>query len=199
MAITAVPIRATIEMGNTTVKTPYILSFNVTKTRNQKSTFQASVKVKGDKVANIDADDIVIHAGERGNEKKIFTGFILKANPSPCWEDPTYVVLNISGADCLHKLEHEKYTRRQIGSKNKWAIINSVVTKFDKGDQFKLGNEPMVKTTDGDFRSVDEKIGATFGQDAKGLSSTGSIKSANEVFITADVQYETGTDEGGDQ
>ena len=44
MSIKSVPIRATIDFGGVSIVTPYILSFNVTKTRNSKSTFSASLK-----------------------------------------------------------------------------------------------------------------------------------------------------------
>ena len=39
MSIKTIPIRATINLGGLIIKTPYILSFNVNKVRNSKSTF----------------------------------------------------------------------------------------------------------------------------------------------------------------
>jgi hypothetical protein len=141
MSIERVPIRATIVFGGVSVSTPYILSFNVTKTRNSKSTFSASVKILSYSLDNINDNSTKIYAGEKGNERLIFTGFILSSRPSICFDDPNYTVLNISGSDILYRLEGEKYTRRQMDSKAKWAIIDSVIRAAEKGSQFALVNE----------------------------------------------------------
>ncbi len=42
--ITPVKIRATVRVGSIVVETPYILSFNVTRTRGQPSSFSASLR-----------------------------------------------------------------------------------------------------------------------------------------------------------
>ena len=157
MAIDTVPIRASIFFGSIEVKTPYILSFSVNKKRNSKSTFQASVKLHGDELEGITDNEIEIYAGEYGNEKKIFTGFILSATPSPVWDDPKYIVLNISGADILHRLDGQKFTRRQIGSENKWAVINGVAKKAQKPGMFRVVNHDVVLPTDGGFATEDQQ------------------------------------------
>lgn len=143
MAIQSIPIRATISFGGLTVKTPWVLSFNVTKTRNSKSTFSASVKVLSSDLASMSDNKVVIYAGEKGREKLIFTGYILSTRPSICFDDPNYTIINISGSDVLYRLDNEKYTRRQINSNTRWAVIESVVRTAGKGGQFELINDPV--------------------------------------------------------
>ncbi len=156
MAIINVPIRATIEFGGLIIKTPYILSFNVSKTRNSKSTFSASLKVLAIDLTHMENNTIVIYAGEKNNEIKIFTGYILSTRPTICFDDPNFTVLNLSGSDALFLLEGEKYTRRTIHSKRKWAIIDSVVRKAGKSQKFELNYQPL-QTVDEDLISSDEK------------------------------------------
>jgi len=156
MPIETIKIRARIYIGNIVVATPYILSFNVTKTRNSKSTFSASVKVLSSDLSYISDNKVVIYAGEKSRERKIFTGYVLSSRPSICFDDPSYTVLNISGSDILYRLEGEKYTRRQTDSRSKWAIIESVTRAAEKGSQFALVNE-VVQFTDQDVISNTEK------------------------------------------
>ncbi len=156
MVITSVPIRATIEFGGLIIKTPYILSFSVTKTRNSKSTFSTSLKVLSSELANMEDNAIVIYAGEKNREIKIFTGYILSTRPTICFDDPNFTVLNLSGSDALFLLEGEKYTRRQMHSKKKWAIIDSVVRKAGKSQKFELNYQPL-QTVDEDLINNDEK------------------------------------------
>lgn len=143
MSIKSVPIRATIDFGGVSIVTPYILSFNVTKTRNSKSTFSASLKIKSTLLNNIESNLLVIYAGERDKEFKIFTGYVLSTRPSICFDDPNYTILNVSGSDILYKLEGEKYTRRVIASKARWAVIEDVIRKAEKGSHFQLVNTPL--------------------------------------------------------
>jgi len=147
MAIQDVPIRATIQFGGVTVETPYILSFSVTKTRNSKSTFSASLKIPSWQLSSIIGNELTISAGTRSNEILIFTGYILSSRPSICFDDPNFTILNVSGSDILYVLEGEKYTRRQIDSKAKWAVIDSVTRKSEKGGQFEINYIP-VQTVD---------------------------------------------------
>ena len=158
--LTPIPIRARITFPDDEfeVETPYILSFNVSKTRNSPSSFNASVKVKGDTLNRLTSNLIIIEAGELDALKKIFTGYILQATPSPCWEDPTYVILNISGSDILHRMQGEKFTRRQITSFNKWALITGVAQKTKKGAQFMLANKQTLNSTE-DFQTDEQKAG----------------------------------------
>lgn len=156
MAIASVPIRATIKFGGVSVKTPYILSFNVSKTRNSKSTFSASLKIPSDELNGMSDNEITISAGTKNNERLIFTGYVLSTRPSICFDDPSYTILNISGSDILYRLEGEKYTRRQMDSKSRWAVIEGVVRKAAKGGQFELLNT-AVQIVDNDNISDTEK------------------------------------------
>lgn len=155
MAIKSVPIRATITFGGISVRTPYILSFNVTKTRNAKSTFSASLKILSSSLKSMTDNVVSIKAGEKGAETDIFTGYILSSRPSICFDDPSYTILSISGADALYLLEGEKYTRRQVSSKTKWAIIDGVTRKATKGGQFEMNYLP-VQIVDQNMISADE-------------------------------------------
>lgn len=141
--IDTVKIRATITLGSITVQTPYILSFNVTRQRGSKSTFSASLKVRGSDLGNLSDSKVVIQAGTFSGEKTIFTGFVLSSKPSPCWDDPSFIILNISGSDVLYKLENKKFTRRQVDAASKWASIDSVTREAEVSGAFKLKNKPV--------------------------------------------------------
>ena len=156
MAITTVPIRASIYFGSLVIRTPYILSFSVSKTRNSKTTFSASLKIISSDLSNLTSNTVSIYAGTLGNEKQIFSGFALNTSPSPCWEDPKYVILNISGADVLHRLEEERFTRRQMSRFNKWAVITGIQRKAPKGGQFRLVNHSLLVPTDGGIKTDDQ-------------------------------------------
>jgi len=156
MTILSIPIRATILFGGLSVSTPYVLSFNVTKTRNSKSTFSASLKIPSTDLRDIDSNLVVITAGEKSKMRKIFTGYVLSTRPSICFDDPNYTIMNISGSDIIYKLEGEKYTRRVIHSRARWAIIEDVVRKAEKGTQFQLINS-QVQIIDYSQISAEEK------------------------------------------
>ena len=156
MSIKKVPIRAEIMVGKIVVVTPYVLSFSVNKNRNSKSTFQASLKIPGYDLTNIQDNTITIRAGEKDKLQLIFTGYVLNSTPSPCWDDPTYIILNISGSDILHRLENERYTRRQITANNKWAVITGVQRVAPKSGHFRLVNYDVLIPTDGDIATQDQ-------------------------------------------
>ena len=149
MALSTVKIRASVKIGSIRVETPYILSFNVTKERNKKSTFTASLKIKEKDLSRLIGDTITISAGE-DTPKLIFTGYILQSSPSPCWDDPKYIVLNVSGADILYILENEQFTRMSTYSEDSWAIITGINRKAAKAPQFKLIRSQVTMPTDGD-------------------------------------------------
>lgn len=138
MSINMIKIRATISIGsNFVVKTPFIQSFNVRKTRGQLSSFDASLKVAHTELTQSNVGGrVVISAGEEGGEKKIFTGILKKATVSPCWDDPGYVMLNISGTDELSKLQGKKYTRRCRATKSTWVSIDGVVREGLRDGKF---------------------------------------------------------------
>lgn len=146
MAITRVKIRAKIEGAGFSVETPYIQSFSVRKVRNEVSSFSASIKINRESFADDGSLEglIIISAGVKDNLKKIFTGIVRKANISPCWNDPTYVILNISGEDILSELRNKKITRRQIKEKGPWALITGIDRKGHRSDKFKYINRSKI-------------------------------------------------------
>lgn len=170
MSIELVKIRAKIRIGNNfEVTTPYIQSFNVRKSRGQSSTFDASLKVRYEQIKDTNVGgQVVILAGSDGNLTKIYTGIMKKSTMSPCWDDPGYVLLNISGTDELSKLQGKKYTRRCRSTKSSWVAINGVTRpglrdgKFDAVHQVittdpgeaskskpEVGNAPVMGKTRG--------------------------------------------------
>lgn len=142
MSIDLVKIRAKIVVGGTagvTVVTPYIQSFSVRKSRGQLSSFDASLKVKHSEISSSNlGGEVIIYAGANGSLHRIYTGLIKKSTVSPCWDDPGYVLFNISGTDVLSYLQGKKYTRRCRATKSSWVSINNVTRpglrdgKFDR-------------------------------------------------------------------
>lgn len=158
--INAVAIRAIITLGEIEIKTPYILNFSVNKQRNEASTFSASLKISAESLSDTQhlSNLVTIRAGEMSREKLIFTGYCLQAEPTPCWDDPSFVILNVSGKDVLYRLDREKYTRRQVATKSKWALINSAdASLYKKTAKFQLSAYEVITTTGGDFRNDFEK------------------------------------------
>ena len=137
MSIQQIPIRASISVGGTTVKTPYVLSFNVHRRRGSPATFDASVKIQGSLSSSGSVGGgIVISAGGDGGMQKIFTGIIRGAKITPCWDDPSYVVITLSGDDTLSLLKGKKYSRRCRGTKSTFCIITDVVRSGLKSGKF---------------------------------------------------------------
>jgi len=154
MAIQMVKIRAKITVGNAlTVETPYIQSFTVNKTRGQASTFNASLKVSGSQVSGtIAGDSIKIYAGSNSASNLIFSGKVLRSTISPNFEDPTYVILSISGTDILNTLQGKKYTRRSTASESSWVSINGIVRQGLRSGKFaaRLAEGEMIDTIHAD-------------------------------------------------
>lgn len=137
MGIQLVKVRAIISVGNLSVETPFIQSFNVQKTRGQLSTFTAQLKVDSDQIAAGNVGGLVsISAGANGTMNKIYTGILKKSTITPCWDDPGYVMWNISGEDALSLLNGKKYTRRCRATRYSWVAINSVIRKGLRGGKF---------------------------------------------------------------
>jgi hypothetical protein len=118
--------------------------------------------VDAQELKHLTDNKVVIYAGTKNHQNKIFTGYILNSTPSPCWDDPKYVVLNISGSDILYRLENERYTRRQTSASSRWAIITGVQRKAPKGSKFKLVKENVLLPTDGDISTDDQKSDKQF-------------------------------------
>lgn len=151
MAIQEIPIRAEIYSGGSLlVRTPYIQSFNVTRSRGVPATFSATVKILPEDFEKINTN-IVIYAGEKNNLDKIFTGYLKKARPQPCWNDPSYIIVTMEGKDILGELEDKKFTRRQTYSINAWGKIDSVVRQGPKSGKFQYIKEPSLSVSNGTY------------------------------------------------
>lgn len=136
MSIELVKVNAKIEVGSISVETPFIQSFSVNKTRGQSSTFSASLKVSATTMSSVSGGDVKIYAGVLGGTKLIYTGIVKSASLSPCWDDPGYVFLNISGTDVLSLLQGKKYTRRCIASSHTWVSIDGVARPGHRSGRF---------------------------------------------------------------
>jgi hypothetical protein len=151
--INMVKIRARISLGGgaggVVVETPgpnltngtvdgMIISFNVHTERAKPSTFSASLKVKYDVLNGNTIGDVHIEAGtESGGINTIFRGIVKNAKIAPCNDDPSYVMLSVSGSDVLSKLEGMKFTRRRRGTRVSWVSVDSVVRAGLRAGKFK--------------------------------------------------------------
>ncbi len=150
MTIERVKVRATVVIGGLSVSTPLIPSFNVRKQRGQVSTFDASLKVESDSISGgITGGNIEIYAGTDSGVEIIFTGICRAAKISPCYDDPKYVILSISGADAMSLLQGKKYTRRCRATQSTWVAITSVTREGLKSGKFAYQNEPTIEITTG--------------------------------------------------
>ena len=168
MSITMIRCRARVEVAGISVVTPYVQSFNVRKQRGQVSTFDASLKVLGDDIGGGAAGGAVrIYAGEGSASDLIFTGICRQAKLSPCYDDPAYVILSISGADALSLLQGKKFTRRCRSSKASWVGITGVVREGLRSGKFAYNNEPTI-ILDGGSLERDNKIMGHVGTSSSG-------------------------------
>jgi len=147
-----VPIRAVIGIGSDRIETPYVLSFNVHRRRGQPSTFDASVKVKGSiSGGGLPSGGISISAGGGGALNLIFTGIIKGAKITPCWDDPSYVIITLTGEDALSVLKGKKYTRRTSGMKGSaFCLITSVTRAGLKSGKFANSSDASFVLEPGD-------------------------------------------------
>lgn len=156
MGIDRVKIRAKITIGNLIVETggssADIMSFSVTKSRSSGNSFSASVKVESGVIAApLSGSNIKIEAGENSPSKVVFVGIIKSAKISPCFDDPKYVILGLSGTDVMTFLEGKKYTRRCRGTRSVWYTINNVVRKTLKSGKFERRKAEMFSITAGEL------------------------------------------------
>lgn len=148
MSITMIKIRAKITIGSLVVQTPFIRSFSVNKTRGQVSNFNAVLKVPYEEVAdNITGNNVVIEAGENSPNIKVFTGMVRQAKISPCFDDPHFVDLSVSGTDKLVHLQGKKFTRRCRSTRTSYVTINSVVRPGLRSGYFKYIEQPVIEIT----------------------------------------------------
>ena len=157
-----VPVRATVTVGGLSCSTPYVVSFNVNRARGSISTFSATLKVRYGQVSNAVGGDVKISAGTAGSERLIYTGICRSSNITPCRDDPSYVMLTISGEDILSELKGKKITRRCKSSKTTWIAITGVVRKglkdsklaYQKGSENFRMESPVTNEQDPVVRSV---------------------------------------------
>jgi len=158
MPIEKIKIRARIEIGSFDVETPFILSFNVNRTRGQISTFDARIKIADGDVADMTGGPIKIYAGSGYAGDLIFTGIVKKVSMSPCFDDPHFILVNLSGADVLSVLQNKKYSRRCIATETSWATIDNVTRRGLKSSKFKYRTEPVVLITNSDIKETEQLI-----------------------------------------
>lgn len=142
-------IRAKIIIADTIdVETPFVKSFNVSKSRGQIiGSFSATVEIPATQLTStsealdLGGQGIEIYAGTRDvyESQKIFTGEIKSVQINPSWDKPEYFVLNLSGSDVMSRLEGKTYSRRiPWDSPGMWAKITNVneVKNKKKARQF---------------------------------------------------------------
>ena len=174
MAIERVKIRATIRIGSLSVNTPYIQSFNVTKTRGQISTFSAAMKVSHDDISGaITGDYVTISAGRNAASNLIFTGIVRQAKVSPCYDDPKYVILSISGSDPLSLIQGKKYTRRCRASQASWVAITGLTRRGLKSGKFAVQQDSVIEMEEGNGYKRNQQVGVA---SAKGTNAKDSQK-----------------------
>jgi len=131
------PIRATITIGNTSISTPDVVSFNVKKSRGQMAaTFSASVKMDAasmDSSTALVTNGVVIEAGLKGKEKTIFTGSVHKCTINPIRTDASKVMVSLSGKDVMAVMEGQKINRRIKTYRDgttppeRWGVVTALV------------------------------------------------------------------------
>ena len=105
-------IRAIVVLGGKQIRTPFVLSFSVSKTRAQlHNSASVSVEVQSG-TTFISGQDIEIRAGLKDNEDQIFTGQVRTLTVTPSADKAGYYVLNIQAADKFIDLENCRFSRR---------------------------------------------------------------------------------------
>ena len=185
MGIELVKVRAEVKIGGgNSISTPFVQSFNVRKARNQSSTFDASLKVDHYELAGSNVGgEIEIRAGANGSLNLIFTGIIKKITVSPCWDDPGYVLLNLSGTDALSLLAGKKYTRRCRATRGTWVGITGVVRQGLRDGKFKYETDNVSINSDMILPSDSEETTWTwFTPGATAPNSTKNVVIGTQVY-----------------
>lgn len=159
MAITRVKCRAKIDVAGLVVETPFVQSFSVTKQRGQVSTFSASLKVPAGAASGMAGGQVKIWAGEGSADNLIFSGMCRTAKISPCFDDPYYVIISISGMDNLIMLQGKKFTRRCRATDSAWCAITGVTRKGLRSGKFAYNTEPVITMNDGQLEKQDNVTG----------------------------------------
>ena len=130
-------VRARIELGSIIVETPNVVSFSVTRARNQMTAnFSASIRIdynEIDSATELVAESIVIKAGLQYSLKTVFTGKVEKCVVNPIRTDASKVMLNLSGRDVLYILEGQNINRRLKTYRDggsppeRWGVVTGVI------------------------------------------------------------------------
>jgi hypothetical protein len=199
MSIKQVKCRARIQIAGLVVDTPYVQSFSVQRRRGQISTFDASLKAQASAAASLAGGDVKIWAGEGSPSNLIFTGMCKMAKISPCYDDPAYVMISISGQDKLSLLEGKKFTRRCRSTNSAWCAITGIVRKGLKSGKFAYSSEPVISLEDGKS-SGDREMSGTRNMNAVDSSSPGKVpnpKSNKTVHPIVAIENVNANDTGG--
>lgn len=200
MAITRVKCRATVSVGGISCSTPYVQSFNVRRQRGQVSTFDASLKIPAGTAGNLAGGDVVIRAGEGSASNTIFTGMCRSAKISPCFDDPYYVILSVSGADKLSLLQGKKFTRRCRSTASAWASITGLVRPGLKSGKFAYNTEANFEIDDGRIQKENPVTGSRPINAIDGAQPNAPETGENESSVMIKVQIyneELGQEAGG--
>jgi len=139
--IDCIKIRAEIKIGEVSIVTPYIMSFNVTRARRQDggappcAQFTATIKISAGTSFDGIGSKVEIIAGREGKERKIFTGYVHKITINPCREDASFIIISLSGRDVLYRLEGQKFTRRVKA--NQLARFGAITAVIQENEKFK--------------------------------------------------------------
>ncbi len=176
MAIEIVKCRAKVRIGDFTAgpNEPHVQSFTVNRSRNTPATCSASVKVRiggtpsgtttsfatggsgggSNSATQLKSGTLEIWAGANGKLPKIFTGYVKTVRISPCFDDPSYVILSITGVDALAMLENKKYTRRCRAALSSWVSIEGVARRGLKSTSFAYRQKEEFDVYDGDTQKA---------------------------------------------
>ncbi len=185
MSITQVQCRAKVIVGGLAIETPFIQSFNVRKQRGQVGTFDASLKVLGSSISGASA--VGGNTQIYGQGILIFTGICRQAKLSPCFDDPAYVILTISGADSLSLLHGKKYTKRCRSSQSTWVGITGVVREGLRTGKLIFNNQSMLTTNGGVAEHEHNSIGSGFLHPNNLSSRTSQALESEMVALTVTI------------
>lgn len=195
--VTQEKIRARIDIGGVSIRTPYVKAFNVDKNRtNLINTFSATIEIYAG-VRLYVGSDIEIYHSVNGNEKKIFTGEIRTITTQPSFDKAGYFILNMSGVDKMGVLEGRTFSRRlrSDGFSLFVSIDGGPVNRATKG----ISTDKTIKNGTHQIASKSPKITSTEGPTEAGkviyMPKRGS-KSGGGPYAKADSLSGRGPDSG---
>ncbi len=168
-------VRAEIYMGTQLIaKTPYVISFNVNKSRGQQSTsFNVTMELLAGTTFN-SGQMLTIKAGLKGNLKSIFTGVVEKTSVHPAHAKPTYYSITIEGQGVLSKLENKTFSRRlKSDGQGMFCLITSGPSnRPDRGRTLdkviRAGNHTVITNSPNPAKGEGEKSSLVVSDTAQG-------------------------------